>query len=114
MVIVRSVTAFDVYVDGILEEILAKRFKNKRVVNVVLKTFPHQEKLDILMKEAYGFSLKDICPQELRRLEKVRQERNDIVHRGTFSRKSSAEEAMDTVTGLIRKTRVRIKKLLKV
>ncbi len=111
MVVVRSVTAFDVYMDGILVEKLKEKFKNVKVINLILKGFPSQDKVDILMKETHGFSLRDICPKELRRLEKVRQERNDVVHRGTFSRKSSAEEAMDAAVQLIRKIRTRVKRL---
>ncbi len=114
MVIVRSVTAFDVYIDGILCEGLQDRIKNRKVINLILKRIPSQDKLDILMKEAYGFAIRDFCPKELERLRKVRQERNDVVHKGTFSRKASAEDAMDTVIDLIRKIRVRIKKLKKV
>lgn len=110
MVVVRSVTAFDVYVEGILNEKLRDRFKTERVITMILKTFPSQDKLDVLMKEVYGFSLKEVCAKEIRRLQKVRQERNDVVHRGTFSRKSSAEEAMNTVSELIRQIRKRIKR----
>lgn len=109
MVIVRSITAFDVYLDGILEEKLQERFSNKKIISLLLKNFSSQDKADSLMKEIYGFSLKEVCPGELQRLEKVRKERNDIVHRGTFSRKSSAEEAMDAVIELIRKIRARVK-----
>lgn len=109
MTVVRSIIAFDVYIDGIMEKKLKEKFREEKIVALILKTFSQQDKFDILMKESYGFSLKEIYPKEITRLEKVRRERNDIVHRGIFSRKSSAKEAMDTVEELIRKTEKRIR-----
>lgn len=48
MVVVRSITAFDVYLDGILEEKLQKRFSNKKIISLLLKNFSSQDKADSL------------------------------------------------------------------
>jgi hypothetical protein len=61
------------------------------------------EKYVWLMKELFGFSLNELCPDEARGLPATRQERNDIVHRGTFSKKATAERAMNLAVSIVRK-----------
>ncbi len=103
MTLVRATTVVELYLDGVLEEGLRRLFTNQRLAWVILRNLGPDEKYGWLMKELYGVSLGEVCPDEARDLPTVRRERNDIVHRGTFSKRVSAERAMNMAVSIVHK-----------
>jgi hypothetical protein len=103
MTVVRATTVVELYLDGILHDRMTHIFRDRRLVGAILRRLAPDEKYVWLMKELFGFSLNELCPDEARGLPATRQERNDIVHRGTFSKKATAERAMNLAVSIVRK-----------
>jgi DNA-directed RNA polymerase specialized sigma24 family protein len=78
------------YLDGILQDRLSRLLKNPRLIVTILRELAPEEKCSLLMKDLYGFTLSEICQEEARDLPTIRRERNDIVHRWTFSKRATA------------------------
>lgn len=103
MTVVRAVTVVELFLDGILEDRLRLVFASPKLVGAMLRRLTFEEKHSLLMKELFGFSLAEMCEDEVRALPAIRRERNDIVHRGTFSKWASAERAMNVAFPIVKK-----------
>lgn len=103
MTVVRAATVVELYLDGMLQDRLSRTFQNPRLAGAILRSLSPEEKYSLLMKELCGFSLTEVCRDEAKDLPAIRRERNDIVHRGTFSKKATAERAMDVAVSVVRK-----------
>ena len=109
MTVVRAATVVDLYLDGILHDRMTHIFRDRRLVGTILRKLAPDEKYTWLMRELYGFSFSELCPDEARGLPAIRQERNDIVHRGTFSKKATAERAMNLAVSVVREVKKAVK-----
>ena len=103
MTVVRAMTVVELYLDGILEDRMRQVFQNRKLITIVLRRLTFEEKHSLLMKELFGVGLAQICGQQAAALPAIRRERNDIVHRGTFSKRASAERAMNVAVSIIKK-----------
>lgn len=110
MTVVRAVTVIELYLDGIIQDGLGAVLKDKKLVAAIARGLRPEEKYLGLMKELFGFSLAEVCPEEARALPGVRRERNDIVHRGTFSKRATAERAMNLAFSIVRRVNGALKK----
>ena len=110
MTVVRAATVVELYLDGILQDRLSRIFQNPRLVGAILRSLSPEEKYSGLMKELCGFTLTEVCRDETKDLPAIRRERNDIVHRRTFSKKVTAERAMDVAVSIVRKVNRGLKK----
>jgi len=92
MTVVRATTVVELYLDGILHDRMTQIFRDRSLPGTILRKLAPDVKYIRLMKELCGFSLSEVCPDEACGLPAIRQERNDIVHRGTFSKKATRNE----------------------
>jgi HEPN domain-containing protein len=109
MTVVRATTVVEVCLHGILHDRMTHIFRDRRLVGTILRRLAPDEKYTWLMKELFGFSLSELCPEAVRGLPDIRQERNDVVHRGTFSRKATAERAMNLAVSIVREVKGALK-----
>lgn len=110
MTVVRAATVVELYLDGILQDRLNRLLGNQRLIAAILRGLKHEEKYSLLMKDLFRFALADVCREEAGDLSALRRERNDIVHRGTFSKRRAAERAMNLAVSLVRKVNRALKK----
>lgn len=110
MTVVRAATVVELYLDGILQDRLNRLLENQRLIAAILRGLKPEEKHSLLMKDLCGFALAEICRDAARDLPAIRQERNDIVHRGTFSKRATAEWAMNVAVSVVRKVNKALKK----
>ncbi len=110
MTVVRAATVVELYLDGILQDRMNRVFQNRRLVGAILRKLTPDEKYSWLMKELFRVSLDEVCPVEAGTLPAIRRERNDIVHRGTFSKRATAERAMSVAVSLVRKVNRALKR----
>lgn len=99
--IVRSITTLDLYVTGLIKKSLQEKLSEKMTKSVLAKYRNLPDKLKLLMEECYGFSAAKEFPNEYNQLNKDIQIRNQIVHDGRFSKKSTAGKAVKNVENLI-------------
>lgn len=110
MTVVRAVTVVELYLDGIIQDRLSRLLTNRKLVDAILRRLMPDEKYSLLTREVCGLALAKACADEPRALSAIRQERNDIVHRGTFSRRAQAERAMNLGVSIVQKVNRALKK----
>lgn len=106
--VVRSITTLDLYVTGLIKKSLQKKLSEKMTKNVLAKYRNLPDKLKLFMEECYGFSVAVEFPNQYNQLLKDIEIRNNIVHEGRFSNKSTADKAVENVEELISEIRNKI------
>lgn len=109
MAMVRAITAFDVYITGLLETKMNKEF-GETPSKLILKRYKRFPDKKGLMKEVYGLDIsKGDFIKNSRKLDNDIKKRNQIAHKGVFAYKSSAIDAIKNVEELVNKIEKRIK-----
>ena len=106
--ILRSFSAVEVFVTGLIQDRLEKKVGSPFSKNLPRK-LRLEEKLTWCFESLYGFSMSQKYRTTFSRVQALAKKRNEIAHEGVLSNKKQATEAYETATRVITKLAGRLR-----